>query len=138
MKLVHISGKTIANIGISRPMDDGEHILQQGVRHARHCKKGDVILILENETKLLVSSTMLVEASPVFNAMFGTNFKEGQNLSPDNPPEISLPDDDPDAMFLLCELLHSPDSWGYWLNYLPTSQVAKIIMRLGILAEKYL
>lgn len=53
---------------------------------------------------LLVSSHVLSIASPVFNAMFNGNFSEGQSLSTVTPKKVLLPDDDPEALILLCRI----------------------------------
>lgn len=67
---------------------------------------GDVILVLST-ARLRVSSVILASASPVFKAMLGPNFSEGQDpRSVQNSKEISLPDDDAAAMTRLCYLIH--------------------------------
>lgn len=67
---------------------------------------GDVILVLST-ARLRVSSVILASASPVFKAMLGPNFSEGQDArSVQNPKDISLPDDDAAAMTRLCYLIH--------------------------------
>ncbi|CAK1360674.1 hypothetical protein CB0940_06677 [Cercospora beticola] len=78
---------------------------------------GDLLLIVGDEKKmqkkLRVSSHTLSSTSPVFKAMFGPHFQEGQQLrGPSNrdPVEIPLPDDDPRAMVLVCHLLHGRQS----------------------------
>ncbi|KAL1640813.1 hypothetical protein SLS58_006636 [Diplodia intermedia] len=67
---------------------------------------GDIVLLLCNGTRLRVHSVVLKLASPVFRAMFGPHFSEGQNLSEANPKEVPLPDDPPESMTLICEILH--------------------------------
>ncbi|KAK5951038.1 hypothetical protein OHC33_007791 [Knufia fluminis] len=70
--------------------------------------RGDVILVLgEGDTslQLKVNSQMLRAGSEVFEAMFGGNFAEGQNLSYDKPKEVNL-EDDPQAMKVICLVLH--------------------------------
>jgi hypothetical protein len=67
---------------------------------------GDVLLTL-GETRLRVSSVILSSASPVFKAMLGPNFSEGQgDRSAQNPKEIPLLGDDKAVMTRLCRLLH--------------------------------
>ena len=57
--------------------------------------------------RIRVSSEVLTLASPVFNAMLNGNFREGQlELNNDSPPTLDLPEDDADAMLLLCQVLH--------------------------------
>ena len=56
---------------------------------------GDVILIVgQDKKRLRVSAMMLFAASPVFKALLGPHFREGQRpRSASNPTEITLPDD---------------------------------------------
>lgn len=67
---------------------------------------GDVVPALSDHSRLRVHSVVLKLASPVFKAMFGPHFSEGQNLSEANPKEVPLPDDPPEAMIIICEILH--------------------------------
>ncbi|KAG8526832.1 uncharacterized protein KY384_008261 [Bacidia gigantensis] len=72
---------------------------------------GDLELIIGEEgvqVKLLVSSTILKLASPVFAVLLGPNFKEGHDSAPTAglPKSVCLPDDDPEAMLWVCQILH--------------------------------
>lgn len=67
---------------------------------------GDVMLVLNDGTELLVSFKVLSVASSVFRAMFGPYFREGQNLSGTSPKRISLPENNAAAMATLCNVLH--------------------------------
>jgi len=68
--------------------------------------EGDVIFVLK-QTRLRVSSAILANASPVFKTMFGPNFAEGQGQSSaGDPREVTLFDDDLQAMTRLCRILH--------------------------------
>lgn len=71
---------------------------------------GDIILVVGEEKargKLRVSSAVLTVQSPVFAAMLGPHFREGQGqASTQAPKEILLPDDPATAMSDLCNLLH--------------------------------
>ncbi len=71
---------------------------------------GDVKFIIgdPNSAKTLrVSSKVLSLASPVFAALFSLKSSEGVALrNSTNVSEISLPDDDPEAMQLVCHILH--------------------------------
>jgi hypothetical protein len=73
-------------------------------------KRGDVILKLgkdgEVATDALVSSVVLSFASPVFEAMFGGHFAEGQALSTDSPHIVPLPDDNTESIMLICKIAH--------------------------------
>lgn len=70
---------------------------------------GDLILVVgDSQTRLKIDSYMLKKASKVFKAMFQPNaFAEGQHLSSDRTiKELPLPEDDPQAMRLLCHIMH--------------------------------
>lgn len=73
---------------------------------------GDVVLVFSDHSRLRVYSVVLRLASPVFKAMFGPHFSEGQNLSAANPKEVPLPDDPPEAMTIICEMLHHHNRSG--------------------------
>lgn len=112
-------------------------VMEQPVRLA---KRGDVILKLgkkDNATlDLLVSSVALSLMSPVFEAMFSGPFIEGQSLSPDSPRTVPLPDDDPEAMRLLCSTAHM------CVDELPNKNVPRKIVHTvfaeyAILCDKY-
>ncbi|KAK3652961.1 hypothetical protein LTR56_004909 [Elasticomyces elasticus] len=73
-------------------------------------RNGDVMLVCgagsEREKRLRVSSTVLSAGSPVFKAMFSPRF-EGQALQTAEPYlEVPLPEDDGEAMEIMCEVLH--------------------------------
>ncbi|KAK5128363.1 hypothetical protein LTR85_003031 [Meristemomyces frigidus] len=70
---------------------------------------GDIILAVANTLELRVSSRILTLTSPVFKAMLGPHFAEGQalrNATKETPKTISLPDDNAADMQLLCFVLH--------------------------------
>ncbi|KAK5726159.1 hypothetical protein LTR17_012974 [Elasticomyces elasticus] len=71
-------------------------------------EEGDVILVLDDGKKRIkVSAALLSIASPVFKAMLGPHFLEAQvQRSPENPQDIHLPEDDPEAMETLSKLVH--------------------------------
>lgn len=65
------------------------------------------ILVQTSSQELLVSSKILTLASPVFKTMFNSKFLEGSAIrSVQNPLELPLPDDDPDALAVLFHTLH--------------------------------
>ena len=66
---------------------------------------GDIYLEL-TQAELRVSSKVLRLASSVWKAMLSPRFKEGTTLKEDGFCRISLPDDNSDAMTLLCQILH--------------------------------
>ncbi|KAI7379656.1 hypothetical protein KC336_g19152 [Hortaea werneckii] len=96
---------------------------------------GDVILALPQNLYIRVSSSALTLVSPVFKAMLGPHFREGNELrSSTQPIEIALPEDDGIAMKHLCLLLHgrTGDSYSHGDRNFPTQLHA-----LAVLADKY-
>lgn len=98
--------------------------------------KGDVILDIGSEHNhhlIRVSSRVLGLASPVLAALFGPNFSEGHSLSDDSSgfiPNVSLPNDDPEAMTWLCYALH--------FKKRVTEQVSFPLLKgIAILCDKY-
>ena len=73
---------------------------------------GDIILELSeytwmDETDVHVSSKILALASPVFSKMLNSQFKEGlKNRSSCEKLRISLPDDRPNALIMVCKVIH--------------------------------
>ncbi|KAI1763286.1 hypothetical protein GGR53DRAFT_371647 [Hypoxylon sp. FL1150] len=68
---------------------------------------GDVIFVVGDEQRRLrVHSVFLRTVSSVFRAMLGPHFREGANLSSDCPTVIPLPDDDPEAMEVIFNIVH--------------------------------
>ncbi|KAI7476227.1 hypothetical protein KC351_g9588 [Hortaea werneckii] len=96
---------------------------------------GDIILALSKNLYIRVSSAVLSLVSPVFKAMLGPRFREGnQPRSSAQPNEIPLPEDDGIAMKHLCLLIHgrTGDSYSHGDRTFPTQ-----IRALAILADKY-
>jgi hypothetical protein len=89
------------------------------------------IILLVGERRLHVNSSFLKSGSATFEAMFGPNFEEGQNLSEEKPKEIFLPDDDADAMAVICLVLHNRN------DMLPTSFPPQKIFHIAVAADKY-
>ncbi|KAH6990210.1 hypothetical protein EDB80DRAFT_897808 [Ilyonectria destructans] len=95
---------------------------------------GDVVFSLENgATCVQVSSGVMKSASPVFAAMLGPNFKEGQAVATPHaqPIEIPLPDDDPKGFILICRILHFQRGLR---GQVPTSTD---LLRVRLVADKY-
>lgn len=68
---------------------------------------GDLYLTVGTDAYVLVSSKVMSLGSPVFAAMLESNFIEGiSNHQGEGPHAIHLPDDDGDAMVLLCKIFH--------------------------------
>lgn len=72
--------------------------------------RGDAILIVCHEfkppRKWLVSSHVLGVASPYFERLLNSEFKEGKAVQNGECPEIALQEDDPDAMNIILSSLH--------------------------------
>ncbi|KAI9867585.1 MAG: hypothetical protein M1813_008384 [Trichoglossum hirsutum] len=67
---------------------------------------GDILVQIGSK-EMLVSSKILILASPVFKAMLKSNFLEGNTArSTQHPLKLPLPDDDPDALTVLFQILH--------------------------------
>lgn len=78
--------------------DDGDVILVAGC---------DISIINQQRTAIRVPSRALSNVSPVFKALFGPHFREGQQpRSIGNPLKIKLPDDESLPMLQLCRLAH--------------------------------
>ncbi|CAK1360658.1 uncharacterized protein RHO25_003950 [Cercospora beticola] len=74
---------------------------------------GDVILTVGAPTdsamcrKMRVSAATLTAISPLFKTLFGPHFREGrQARNSSKPAEIPLPEDDPLAVLVLCQMAH--------------------------------
>jgi hypothetical protein len=84
---------------------------------------------------LVVSSKVLSVASPVFKAMFCGEFSEGARLAarhePSPPFQLPLPDDDGDAMLLLCKLLH------FATDDVPDLPGLDLLAKLAEVCDKY-
>ncbi|KIY03448.1 uncharacterized protein Z520_00139 [Fonsecaea multimorphosa CBS 102226] len=82
--------------------------------------------------RILVSSKVLTIGSPVFEKMLHGRFAEGQHhFNQENPPTVSLPEDDPQATLLFCEIIHCSRGVHHFKGY-------KALHELGIFAEKYM
>jgi hypothetical protein len=98
---------------------------------------GDAILIVgfseptAPTAHLLVSSKVLGLASPVFAVMFSPKFKEGSNLNSSHPCKVTLPEDHPEAMTLLCNCLH------FRVDHIPRDVELSVLKTLAILCDKY-
>ncbi|KAI8670070.1 hypothetical protein LRP88_01490 [Fusarium phalaenopsidis] len=95
------------NRGKKRP---AEEAFADDLEFDRIVPNGDVTFVLdEGNTRVRVNSAIMKNASPVFAAMLGSNFKEGHALSATNgiPFEIPLPEDDAIAFGRICRMLHS-------------------------------
>ncbi|KAF5677030.1 hypothetical protein FHETE_1932 [Fusarium heterosporum] len=69
---------------------------------------GDVICILQGETRVRIDSAIMRRASPVFRTMLGPKFREGHDLANSGgvPVEIALPEDDAEVFGWISRVLH--------------------------------
>ncbi|TKA61288.1 hypothetical protein B0A55_10399 [Friedmanniomyces simplex] len=94
---------------------------------------GDLVLAVSGSLELRTSTVVLSNASPVFKAMLGPKFAEGQALQADYagvPHTVTLPDDDPEAMQSLCLILQCG-------AIAPSSIPAELMVKTTLLADKY-
>lgn len=94
--------------------------------------EGDIFFVVgPEEVRLRVQSHCLRAASPVFNAMFGPNYKEGQDLSSERPKIVRLEEDDAAAMQVLCCIIHHQHSG------IPLKATSGEALRLASASDKY-
>ena len=101
---------------------------------------GDLVLKLgpvDEPFLIRVSSKVLSLASPVFAAMLSPRFAEGQALEDskgmvDSTTTIALPDDEPNAMSLICCTLHFQEDAAQRPWFQPG-----ILMGLAVTCDKY-
>lgn len=90
--------------------------------------------------ELRVSSDVLMQKSPVFNAMLVPNFSEGQKpRSAADPLTIRLGDDDTESMEIFCMLLHNGAEEACLSIYdkVQATHAATRLARLAIVVDKY-
>lgn len=100
--------------------------------------EGDVQLQLssgEDENRetlvLIVTSKTLTLASPVFNKMLNSSFKEGIAKTTEGKVAIPLPEDDSEAMTIICRALHN-------MNHLVPEQLSSTLLEeIAVLCNKY-
>ncbi|WQF76240.1 Putative BTB/POZ domain-containing protein [Colletotrichum destructivum] len=97
---------------------------------------GDLILVVglgAETTELRADSLILKRASRVFGAMLGPRFSEGQKLLDRGaePVKISLPDEDPEIMELILNILHHQNSRVCQIA------AADSILEVAVIADKY-
>lgn len=102
-------------------------------------EKGDIILVL-NDATARVSADVLSRSSPVFKALLGPNFSEGQQpRSTEKPKHIELLHDHSLSITRLCLVLHRPleEVRGTIYTGESTGAAAANIAGLAIVADKY-
>ena len=93
---------------------------------------GDVILVVgEQGTRIRVHSLFLRFASRVFAIMLGSCYAEGEDLNGSRTKEINLPADDPQAMMLLCSILHHRN------DTIMSNVAAPTVFQIARIADKY-
>jgi hypothetical protein len=98
----------------------------------------DICLILPSgELKIFANVAVLRNASPVFHAMLGPDYLEGQAIkNAESTPEIDLPDDDATPMLLLMQILHM--RFGELRNAVAHHEfLIDSVRDTAILADKY-
>ncbi|MCJ1282565.1 hypothetical protein MMC26_001889 [Xylographa opegraphella] len=91
---------------------------------------GDVVFQLPDDHRIRVSSKALSLGSPVFKAMFRSNFAEGRKLQLGEARQVEL-EDDANAMTTLCNILH------HRTRNVPRSHSGSSLMQLAIITDKY-
>jgi hypothetical protein len=94
---------------------------------------GDTIFVIgPDEARLCVHSCLLQTASKVFRAMFGPFYSEGQRSDLiSSKKEIPLPEDDADAMRIMCAVIHHRN------DLIPGEMSSSDVLRLSVVADKY-
>lgn len=93
---------------------------------------GDLILVIgKQKVALRTHSQCLICASKVFSAMLGPNWSEGENLSKESPKEIPLIEDDADALYTICCVIHHRN------DILPETFSPQDVLQIAIEADKY-
>lgn len=91
---------------------------------------GDTLLLCGlRKVKLLVHSIFLTNVSKVFEAMLGPNFREGQPQTNGGPREIPLPEDDPFAMQIICNVAQA--------RSVPDTMTPTELLAIAYAADKY-
>jgi hypothetical protein len=96
---------------------------------------GDAVLRLntseDSNIDILVSSKVLTMVSPVFAAMLSPRYREGQRSASGTLSPIPLPEDDCDAMIVLCHIFH------FKYSELPATPDLELFKNLALICDKY-
>ena len=96
----------VAGVNNQIPLIYSPHPSNKILDHKIIDDDGDV-LVQSGPKSFLVSSKVLMLASPVFKAMFSRGFLEGStSRSPQHPLELPLPSDAPDALEIIFHVQH--------------------------------
>ena len=93
---------------------------------------GDVVLAVGHQKqRLRVQSHILKYASKVFAVMLSPAWQEGQVLLETKSLELPLEDDDPDAMEIICRVIHHSNE--------PETEhpTPEMVLQLAVVADKY-
>ncbi|EME41293.1 hypothetical protein DOTSEDRAFT_108293, partial [Dothistroma septosporum NZE10] len=101
--------------------------------------EGDVVLTCGSITpkRLRVSSLVLSMASPVFKVLFEPKFEEGIALASDKSLDITLPEDDPDAMESICNVLHLRNDEAGISTTDHRAMTARQVLEIAVFCDKY-
>ena len=78
-----------------------------------------------------VSSKHLTLASPVFKALLRGGFAEARDFQPGGNAEVTLPEDNPAALWLLLHVLHGQP------NKVPSRIDLEMLTKIAVLVDKY-
>jgi len=93
---------------------------------------GNIILAVgPHKRRIQVCSSVLKNASKYFSNMFGPHFSEGQDLRANSPKEISMPDDDANALEIICNILHLRN------NVVPEVLCPIEVLGIAVAADKF-
>ncbi|KAK5651189.1 hypothetical protein OQA88_12737 [Cercophora sp. LCS_1] len=93
---------------------------------------GDTILVVGPDKKgLRIHSLFARTTSPVFNAMLGPSFAEGQQLAKDGRVQFALPEDNSDALEIILNVIHSRT------DNVPATLTGEQLYEVAILTDKY-
>ncbi|KAK2016049.1 hypothetical protein LZ32DRAFT_656095 [Colletotrichum eremochloae] len=126
--ILHVSGMGLvdtdadADAGVAEGEESGEDLGEKLANYEQ----------VAND-ELRVSSKVLMLSSLVFKAMLGGKFKEAAELSKNtgsaDPYSIDLPDDDVEAMVILCQILHNV--------YVAERPKPVVLSKLAFVSDKY-
>ncbi|KAB5531429.1 hypothetical protein GE09DRAFT_1228228 [Coniochaeta sp. 2T2.1] len=93
---------------------------------------GDVVMVVgPDKHEMRVSSNSLQLASKVFRAMLGPNWSEGQGLSKESPPKVTLEEDDAETMRTIFCILHFRN------DMVPNELAPEKVLDIAIECDKY-
>lgn len=94
---------------------------------------GDAVLLITGAAsgRFLVSSKILILASPVFAKLLTSGFREGNQMKNSTRPTLTLPEDSPGAMRTILQALHLQGS------EVGDSRSAKQLAVIAVLSDKF-